>query len=164
MLELRRRRQSVQLSQVQKVDSGSSAPSSKQAFKFYLSFHLYQSSKTTYNCLFDCLNLSLLPISLHVNILVSKMVPNELLLLVNLIKGLRVHGGKKDDVFSSDLLLCSCLLTSKFIPEFDDLFRDLADVREAVKRELARNSNSKNVDAIPEDEEELVSCLFLIFA
>jgi hypothetical protein len=47
--------------------------------------------------------------------------------------------------------------------EFDDLFRDLVDVREAVKKELARNSNSKNVDTVPEDEEELVSLSRKVF-
>lgn len=57
---------------------------------------------------------------------------------------------------------CLCILvvyrvSSITFAEFDDLFRDLADVREAVKKELARNSNSKHVDTVPEDEEELVS-------
>ena len=48
--------------------------------------------------------------------------------------------------------------------DFDELFRDIAEVREAVKKELARNfSSNKNDVIIGEDEEELViilSCYF----
>jgi len=44
--------------------------------------------------------------------------------------------------------------------EFDELFRDLAEVQEAVKKELARNSNPKIFDVISEDEEELASLPF----
>jgi len=41
--------------------------------------------------------------------------------------------------------------------DFDELFRDIAEVREAVKKELARNFNSNKNDVfIGEDEEELV--------
>ena len=39
-------------------------------------------------------------------------------------------------------------------PDFDELFRDFAEVRDAVKKELARNS--KIDDVIGDDEEELV--------
>ena len=41
-----------------------------------------------------------------------------------------------------------------FFSDFDELFRDLVEVRDAVKKELARNS--KYADVIAEDEEELV--------
>ncbi len=47
--------------------------------------------------------------------------------------------------------------------EFDELFRDLAEVQEAVKKELARNSNPKIFDVISEDEEELASLPFTLF-
>lgn len=40
--------------------------------------------------------------------------------------------------------------------EFDDLFRDLDEVREAVQKELARSYSSSKEDTIGEDEEELV--------
>jgi hypothetical protein len=44
--------------------------------------------------------------------------------------------------------------------DFDELFRDIAEVREAVKKELARNfSSNKNDVIIGEDEEELVIIL-----
>jgi hypothetical protein len=43
------------------------------------------------------------------------------------------------------------------LSDFEELFRDIAEVREAVKKELARNFNSnKNDVIIGEDEEELV--------
>ena len=48
------------------------------------------------------------------------------------------------------------------ISEFDELFRDLVEVREAVKKELARSSDGKKGgDVIAEDEEELVTFTYL---
>jgi hypothetical protein len=45
--------------------------------------------------------------------------------------------------------------------EFDELFKDLVEVQDALKKELARNYSSKTDDVIAEDEEELVTTIIL---